>query len=349
MSVLEPGAHDEGAATAARERLAALATPAGALGRLGELAVWWAGVRGDADAEPPSHVVLHVVAGDHGVAGRGVSAYPASVTPLMVRAFVDGGAAACVLARQHEVAVRTHDLSVDVDWPDGVVGHDVTEHKVRRGSGSIDTEDAVGPADLARALAAGRSITDRSVDAGADLLLVGDMGIGNTTPAAALVAALLELDTSTTTGRGTGVDDATLAHKQEVVATAVARAVAERGRDPFGLLSALGGADLAAMAGIMLQAAARRTPVLLDGVVTTAAALVAERAAPGTSAWFLAGHRSTEPAHGHALDALGLEPLLDLRMRLGEGSGALAALPLLRSATMLLRETALLADLLGGR
>ena len=333
---------------AARARLAALATPPGALGRLGELAVWWAGARGDAAAGPAEHVVLHVVAGDHGVVGRGVSAYPAAVTPAMVHAMVSGRAAVNALARQHGVSVRTHDLSVDVDWPAGTVGAEVTEHKVRRGSGSIDTEDALDPADLVRAVAAGRAVTDRSVDAGADLVVVGDMGIGNTTAAAALVAATLDVDAAEVTGRGTGIDDETLARKRTVVADAVARAVADRGSDPLGLLGALGGADLAAMAGIVMQAAARRTPVLLDGVVTTAAALVAEQAAPGTAAWLVAGHRSPEPAHGHSLRALGLQPLLDVGMRLGEGSGALAALPLLRSATLLLRETALLDELLGG-
>ncbi|WP_336922309.1 nicotinate-nucleotide--dimethylbenzimidazole phosphoribosyltransferase [Aquipuribacter sp. SD81] len=338
-------APDAAAAAAAADRLAALATPPGALGRLGDLAVWWAGVRGRATPPPPRHVHLHVVAGDHGVVARGVSAFPPTVTPLMVRAFLDGRAAATVLARRLGVHVRTHDLAVDVDWPDGT-DPALTAHKVRRGSGSIDTDDALTPAELDAALAAGADLADDSVDAGADLLVVGDMGIGNTTPAAALVAALLGQDPAGLTGRGTGVGDDALARKREVVTTAVARARDAHGEDPRALLGALGGADLAAMAGICAQAARRRTPVLLDGVVVTAAALAAERAAPGTAAWFAAGHRSAEPAHAPALDALGLQPLLDLGMRLGEGSGALAALPLLGAASDLLAETALLADLL---
>jgi nicotinate-nucleotide--dimethylbenzimidazole phosphoribosyltransferase len=148
------------------------------------------------------------------------------------------------------------------------------------------------------ALAAGAAIADDSVDAGADLLVVGDMGIGNTTPSAALVAALLGLDASVVTGRGTGVDDEGLARKTAVVHQALVRAGERHGRDPVRLLGALGGADLAAMTGICLQAARRRTPVLLDGVVVTAAALVAEHVAPGTAAWYAAGHRSSEPAHG---------------------------------------------------
>lgn len=340
-----PPPPDAAAVAAASRRVAALATPPGALGRLGDLAIWWAGVRGEACPAPPRDVHLHVVAGDHGVSSRGVSAFPAAVTPLMVRAFLDGGAAATVLARHQGVHVRTHDLAVDVDWPAGTDPQLIT-HKVRRGSGSIDIEDALTPAELDSALAAGASIADESVDSGADLLVVGDMGIGNTTPSAALVSALLGLDPAAVTGRGTGVDDEGLGRKKVVVAAAVARAGDRCGQDPLRLLGALGGADLAAMVGIHLQAAARRTPVLLDGVVVTAAALVAERVAPGTAAWFAAGHRSSEPAHSAALDALGLVPLLDLGMRLGEGSGALVALPLLGAAAVLLTETALLADLL---
>jgi nicotinate-nucleotide--dimethylbenzimidazole phosphoribosyltransferase len=307
--------------------------------------VWWAGVRGEATPAAPRDVHLHVVAGDHGVVARGVSAFPATVTPLMVRAFLDGGAAATVLARSLGVHVRTHDLAVDTLWPAGT-DPALVAHKVRRGSGSIDTEDALQPAELDAALAAGAALADASVDAGADLLVVGDMGIGNTTPAAALVAALLAADPGPLTGRGTGVDDAALDRKRRVVTAAVARAGAVHGDDPRALLGALGGADLAAMTGLCRQAAQRRTPVLLDGVVVTAAALAAERVAPGTAAWFAAGHRSAEPAHGPALAALGLEPLLDLGMRLGEGSGALVALPVLSAAATLLAETALLADLL---
>jgi nicotinate-nucleotide--dimethylbenzimidazole phosphoribosyltransferase len=344
-STSDPPAPDQQAGAKARQRLAALATPPGALGHLGELAVWWASVRGRETPPPPQQVHLHVVAGDHGVVARGVSAFPATVTPLMVGAFLDGGAAATVLARHLGVHVRTHDLAVDVDWPAGT-DPALLAHKVRRGSGSIDTEDALSPAELDAALAAGAAITDASVDAGADLLVVGDMGIGNTTPAAALVAALLGLDPTEATGRGTGIDDEALARKTAVVAAALVRAREWHGSDPYRLLGALGGADLAAMAGICRQAAARRTPVLLDGVVVTAAALAAERISPGTAAWFAAGHRSSEPAHTPALTALGLSPLLDLEMRLGEGSGALVALPLLSAAASLLAETALLADLL---
>jgi nicotinate-nucleotide--dimethylbenzimidazole phosphoribosyltransferase len=170
------------------------------------------------------------------------------------------------------------------------------------------------------------------------------MGIGNTTPAAALIAASLGLPATEVTGRGTGIDEATLAHKVDVVQTALDRA-GDRADDPVETLAALGGADIAASAGFMAAAAKAGVPVLLDGLIAVSAALMAERLAPGAAAWFAAGHRSTEPAQTLALDKLGLEPILDVGMRLGEGSGAVAAVPLVRSAALLLRDVALLSDL----
>jgi len=181
--------------------------------------------------------------------------------------------------------------------------------------------------------------------AGAQLLLAGDMGIGNTTPAAALVAAGLGLPATEVVGRGTGVDDAALLHKQHVIQTALDRA-RERVADPVETLAALGSADLAATTGYVLAAARAGVPVLLDGLMAVACALTADRIEPGAAAWFAAGHRSTEPAQTVALAKLGLEPLLDLGLRLGEGSGAVAAVPVLRSAIALLRDVALLADLM---
>jgi nicotinate-nucleotide--dimethylbenzimidazole phosphoribosyltransferase len=182
------------------------------------------------------------------------------------------------------------------------------------------------------------------IAAGAQLLVSGDMGIGNTTPAAALIAASLGIPAAEVTGRGTGIDEAALAHKIDVVQAALDRA-GDRVDDPVDTLTALGSADLAAAAGFMAAAARAGVPVLLDGVISVASALMAERLAPGAAAWFAAGHRSTEPAQTLALDKLGLVPVLDLGMRLGEGSGAVAAVPIVRSAALLLRDVALLADL----
>ena len=199
--------------------------------------------------------------------------------------------------------------------------------------------DALSEDETKAAIAAGRSIADEEVDTGADLLIAGDMGIGNTTPATVLVAALTNNEPVAVVGRGTGIDDAGWIRKTAAVRDALYRAHAVRS-DPAALLRVAGGADLAAMAGFLAQSAVRRTPVLLDGVVVTAAALVAERLAPGARRWWQAGHRSTEPAHTLALAQLGLEPIVDLGMRLGEGTGAVVALPVLRAAIATLAEMA---------
>jgi nicotinate-nucleotide--dimethylbenzimidazole phosphoribosyltransferase len=334
---------DPAAAAAAAERLAGLATPAGALGRLGDLAVWLAATQGSVPPVPLTDVRLVIFAGDHGVARHGVSAYPPAITAAMVRTFVAGRAGVSALAAAHDVRVRVLDLGVDDDLADAPA--EVREHKVRRGSGAIHLADALTAEETSRAVGVGRLVADEEIEGGAQLLLAGDMGIGNTTPAAALVAAGLGLPASEVTGRGTGVDDSTLLHKQQVVQQALDRA-GDRIADPVATLTALGSADLAATTGYLLRAAERGVPVLLDGLISVACALTAERIAPGAVAWFAAGHRSTEPAQSLALAKLGLDPVLDLGLRLGEGSGAVAAVPVLRSAVALLRDVALLADLL---
>ena len=328
----------------ARARVAALAKPTGALGQLEDLAVWWSACRGVSPAPPPAAVRAVVLAGDHGVtaAGTGVSAYPREVTAAMVGAFVAGVAGVSVLARQHDVSVRVLDLGVDADLTG--LPADVTAHKVRRSSGAIDQEDALTLAQTEQALAAGAAIAAEEIAAGADLLIIGDMGIGNTTPAAALIAATWGVPASEVTGRGTGIDDAALEAKTALIQTALDRAGA-RSADPVDRLAALGSADLAAGVGFLVAAARAGVPVLLDGVVALAEAAVAEDLAPGCVAWWAAGHRSTEPAQQLATEKLGLVPLLDLGLRLGEGSGAVAAVPLVRSAALLLSDMALLADL----
>lgn len=332
----------DGARTAAAQRLAAMATPPGALGRLGELAVWVAATQGQVPPVPVENVRAVIFAGDHGVADHGVSAFPKSITPAMVRTFLAGKAGVSVLAAQHGVSVRVLDLGVD----DDLAGVDVavSTFKIRRGSGAIHLEDALTMEQTLRALAAGEAVAAEEIAAGAQLLISGDMGIGNTTPASALIAASLGLPASEVTGRGTGVDEAGLAHKTVLIQQALDR-TAGRTSDPVETLAALGSADLAASAGFMAAAARAGVPVLLDGVISVAAAVLADRLAPGAVAWFAAGHRSTEPAQSLALDKLGLEPILDLGMRLGEGSGAVAAVPIVRSAALLLADVAQLSDL----
>jgi nicotinate-nucleotide--dimethylbenzimidazole phosphoribosyltransferase len=325
----------------ARRRMDALAKPTGALGRLEDLAAWVSACQGTCPPRPLDRVRAVILAGDHGVSRNGVSAYPREVTPVMVRAFVSGVAGANSLARQHDVALRVLDLGVDDDLDD--LPAEISVYHLGP-SEPIDKADALTAADCKQALRAGEVIAEDEISAGADLLIIGDMGIGNTTPAAALVGASFGLRAEEVVGRGTGVDDDRLQHKTEVIGQALDR-IGQRAEDPFDRLAALGSADIAAGVGFLRTAARSGVPVLLDGVVSVAEACVAEDLEPGIVAWCVAGHRSTEPAQQLALDKLGLEPILDLGLRLGEGTGALTALPVLRSAVLLLRELALLADL----
>ena len=325
---------DAGAAAAARARHERLTKPPGSLGRLEDLSVWVASCQGACPPRPFERARVVVFAGDHGVALAGVSAYPAEVTAQMVGNFEAGGAAINVLADVAGATVRVADIAVDGESPAAV-----SAHKVRRGSGNIAVEDALTPEETVAAIEAGRRIADEEVDAGADLLIAGDMGIGNTTPATTLIAALADAEPVAVVGRGTGIDDGGWARKTAAVRDALYRA-RHSATDPVALLRICGGADLAAIAGFCAQAALRRTPLLLDGLVVTAAALIAERLAPGARLWWQAGHRSTEPAHAVALDRLGLDPIVDMRMRLGEGTGATVALPVVRAAVAALASMA---------
>jgi nicotinate-nucleotide--dimethylbenzimidazole phosphoribosyltransferase len=330
----------------ARKRLAALATPSGALGRLGELGIWVAATQGRVPPAPIDDVRLVIFAGDHGVATHGVSAFPPAITGAMVRTFIAGKAAVNALAATHAVTVRVLDIGVDDDFADldEATRAALTAHKVRRSSGAIHLEDALTPGQTRQALDAGAAIAREEIRSGAQLLISGDMGIGSTTPAAALIAAGLGVPASEVVGRGTGIDDHALAHKTDVIDTALQRA-GSRTVDPIDTLTAVGSADLAATTGYLLAAAQDGVPVLLDGLMSVACALTADRIEPGAAAWCAAGHRSTEPAQSLALAKMGCEPLLDLGMRLGEGSGAVAAVPVVRSASALLREVALLSEL----
>lgn len=330
----------------AQRRLAALATPPGALGRLGETAVWLSATQGVVPPAPLTSVRLVIFAGDHGVAQHGVSAFPSEITGAMVRTFLAGRAGVSALARTHGVHVRVLDLGCTDDFADLEPGvrEALQAHKVREGSAPIHLADALTSQEYAEAWAAGETVAREEVALGADLLISGDMGIGNTTPTAALVAAALGLPGSAVAGRGTGVDDTALAHKAALVDQAVAR-LGDRAGDPAEVLRVLGSADLVATTAFLVTAARAGVPALLDGLIGVACGLLADRIAPGAAAWFAAGHRSPEPGQSLALESLGLSPLLDLGMRLGEGSGAVAAVPLLHSAIALLREVALLEDL----
>ncbi len=326
---------------AALARWDLLAKPPGSLGRLEELGAWVCATQGRCPPQPLDDVAVVVFAGDHGIASQGVSAYPSDITAAMVRTFVAGGAAVNVLARLVGAEVRVLDMSVDADLSD--LGPGVVGHKVRRGTEPIDTTDAMTLQEAVQGFQAGRAVADEAVDSGVQLLVVGDMGIGNTTPAAVLTGLLTRSEVVDVVGRGTGVDDAGWMRKAAAVRDAMFRARGRTG-DPMDLVAAVGGPDLAAMSGFLVQAAWRRTPVVLDGVVSGAAALLAQRVSFRSPRWFQAGHLSVEPAHAKALDRLGLDPLVEAGMRLGEGTGALVAIPQVRAAAALLAEMSLLSE-----
>lgn len=335
------GDPDKQARLAGLARWDTLAKPAGALGRIEELGGWVCATQGACPPRPLDDLRVVVFAGDHGVAASQVSAYPPEVTASMVRTMAAGGAAVNVLARLVGASVEVYDMAVDADLSD--LGPTVGRHKVRRGTGSIDVEDAMTLEQSIEAFEAGRAVADRAVDSGVQLLVVGDMGIGSTTPASTLVGLLTRSEVVDVVGRGTGIDDQGWMRKASAVRDAMHRGRLRLG-DPLDLLAAVGGPDIAAMAGCLTQAGIRRTPVVLDGLVTTTAALLAQRVSFRAPRWFVAGHRSTEPAHTRALDRLGLTPLLDASMRLGEGTGALLAVPMVTAAASLLAEMALLSE-----
>lgn len=324
------------AAELARRHLDSLAKPPGSLGRLEELAVHLASITGRApSAERP---VVFVFAADHGVAAEGVSAYPASVTGQMVAAFLRGGAAINVLARQAGARVVVADFGVasSLGPAPGLV-----DCRIAPGTRNMAQGPAMTAGEARAAIEHGRRLAEAAVDDGADLLLTGEMGIANTTAAAAVTAALCGAEPEAVTGRGTGLDEGGWRRKVEVVRRALAVNRPDP-RDGLAVLSAVGGFEIAGLVGVILAGAARRVPVVLDGFIAGAAALVAVTLAPAARHVLLAAHRSAEPGHPVALAHLGLVPYLDLGLRLGEGTGAALFVHLARAAARLYREMATL-------
>jgi nicotinate-nucleotide--dimethylbenzimidazole phosphoribosyltransferase len=317
--VADPGP-DVAASAAVAARAAQVLRPAGALQRLDEVAAWLAGWQ---RTERPvvSRPAAIVFAADHGVTVEGVSAYPAAVTVEMLRALREGAATAAVLCR--EVGAQLHVVDVGVGRP----------------TGNIAVEAALSVDAFSVAWEAGRAAV-AALDA--DLLVLGEMGIGNTTSAAAIACGLFGGPASQWVGRGTGVDDEGLARKTAVVERAVARVAGVS--EPLELLRQVGGAELVAIAGACAEARARSLPLLLDGYVVTAAVAALEVASPGALAHCLAAHRSPEPGHALLLDRLGLDPLLDLDLRLGEASGALLAVPIVRMAAAAVTDVATFSE-----
>ncbi|QLJ00790.1 nicotinate-nucleotide--dimethylbenzimidazole phosphoribosyltransferase [Streptomyces sp. NEAU-sy36] len=310
--------------------------PAGALGRLDELGEWLSAAQNAVPVRPVERPRLILFAGDHGIAALDVSARPAGGAERLVRDVLEGASPAAVLARRLGVPVRVVDMALDCA-PDAFP-EEVTRHRVRRGSGRIDIEDALTLDEAEAAVRAGMAVADEEADSGTDLVVLGDVSVGGTTAAAVLVAALCGTDASVVTGRGGhAIDDLTWMRKCAAIRDALRRARPVLG-DQLQLLAAVGGADLAAMTGFLLQCAVRKLPVILDGVVTTACALVAQRVAFRAPDWWLAGHDSGEPGQAKALDRMALEPLLAQGVKTGEGLGALLALPLVQAAAALAAE-----------
>jgi nicotinate-nucleotide--dimethylbenzimidazole phosphoribosyltransferase len=333
---------DDEAMAAALARHGRLAKPAGSLGRLEALGVQLAGISGSCPPPIPQRVTVAVFAGDHGVVASGVTPWPQEVTTAMVGAFAAGSAAVNALARQVGADVVVVDVGVAGDVPTHAA---ILDRKVRRGTADLAVGAAMTVDDARAAIAAGAAVAVDAIEAGADCLVTGDMGIGNTTPSAALIAATTGQSAEALTGRGTGIDDDMLRRKRKIVADAVRRA--ER-LAPLDLLAEIGGLEIAAIAGFVAAGAARRVPVVVDGVIALAGTLVADALTGGAvRPYLVGGHRSVEPAATAALDHLGLEPLLDLGLRLGEGTGAVLAVPLVQAAARVLTEMATLDELLG--
>jgi nicotinate-nucleotide--dimethylbenzimidazole phosphoribosyltransferase len=329
---------DPAAARATRAALDAKTKPRGSLGRLEQIARRVGAIRGGAALEPLRAAIV-VVAADHGVVAEGVSAYPPEVTAQMVANFVRGGAAINVLARRAAAEV----IVVDAGVAEPILDARVRSLRIGPGTTSFVTGRAMSKEQALSALAAGIELAQELAAGGVGIVGLGEMGIGNSTAGAAITAALLGCDAREVCGRGTGVDNAGLARKVGVVRRALRRHDLGAG-DPIDVMSAVGGFEIAVLAGLALGAAAARVVVLVDGFIATSAMLVAARLAPAVSSAMIAAHRSPEPGHAIALEALELEPILDLGLRLGEGTGAALALPIVQASLAIVAEMATFDD-----
>jgi nicotinate-nucleotide--dimethylbenzimidazole phosphoribosyltransferase len=329
---------DEAAMQAAQARQDQLTKPRGSLGRLETLSLQLAGITGQALPCVERKAVI-VLAGDHGITAEGVSAYPAEVTAQMVLNFLQGGAAVNVLARQAGARFVVADVGVAADLPHHP---HLLRHKIARGTANFVRGPAMTREQAARAVEIGIEIVAGEVACGLDLVATGEMGIGNTTPASAIAAVYTGLPVERVTGRGTGVDNAGLAHKVQVIERALARHQPDAA-DALGVLAAVGGFEIGAIAGVCLAAAAHRVPVVVDGFISASGALIAAALCPAATSYFIASHLSVERGHAPLWQALGLHPLLDMDLRLGEGTGAVLAFHLVEAACRILAEMATFA------
>jgi nicotinate-nucleotide--dimethylbenzimidazole phosphoribosyltransferase len=327
---------DTFAALAARALQDRLTKPQGSLGFLESLSVQLAAIAGECPPPVPEPVTIAVFAGDHGVVNAGVTPWPSEVTAQMVANFCAGGAAINVLARHVGASVVVVDVGVATPIPGNA--HGLLRRNVRLGTANLDKGPAMSQDEALAALNVGAGVAQEALNRGAKLLVTGDMGIGNTTPSAALVAAFTKSSPRDVTGRGTGIDDEMLNVKTRVIESALARLSPDA--TPLDILAEVGGLEIAALAGFITAGAATKVPVVIDGVIAVAAAVVARAFAPNVTGYLIAGHRSSEPGASAGLVHLGLSPVLDLGLRLGEGSGAALAVPLIQAAAKILREMA---------
>ncbi|HEV7758200.1 MAG TPA: nicotinate-nucleotide--dimethylbenzimidazole phosphoribosyltransferase [Acidimicrobiales bacterium] len=351
------GPLDDAAVQAATGRHLSLTKPPGSLGRLEALGIQLAGISGQAVPPLPRPAAVAVFAADHGVHAQGVSLWPQEVTTQMVANFVAGGAAINVLARQAGVDVVVVDVGVAADLPDALTssadaataspaateaggGRRLIDRKIARGTADLSAGPAMTPEQARAALDAGAEVAAELVAHGHRCLLTGDMGIANTTASTALIVALADRRATEITGPGAGLPPADVPRKVAVVAAAAARARDRHGDDALAILAEIGGFEHAALAGFIVAGAALGVPVVVDGVIAAAALLVASRLAPGVEASTIGGHRSVEPGSSAVLETLGLTPVLDLDLRLGEGTGAALAYPLIEAAARILGEMA---------
>jgi len=329
---------DAGAMKAAAERQDQLTKPAGSLGVLEEISIKLAGITGSVMNEVDMKTIV-VMAGDHGVTDEGVSAFPKEVTPQMVMNFVHGGAAINVLARHAGARVVVVDIGVDaqIDNPH------VLSMKVKNGTDNFAKGPAMTRDEAIRALEVGIEIAYKEIDSGVKLLATGDMGIGNTTPSSAILLALTGRPVDGLVGRGTGIGNGDLDHKRKVITDAIDMLHPDK-NDPIDVLAKVGGLEIAGLAGLIIGAASRRVPVVIDGFISSAAALMAGRISPQSIDYMIASHVSVEPGHRLILEELGLNPMLHMDMRLGEGTGAALAMTLVEAATKIIKEMATFAE-----
>ncbi len=330
---------DEAAMAAARARQDTLTKPQGSLGRLEELSIKLAGIFGEATPVIKRKAII-VAAGDHGVVAEGVSAYPQEVTPQMVLNFLGGGAAINVLSKHAGAEIVVVDAGVAGDLPSHPK---LRPAKIARGTGNMAVGPAMSRQQAIQCIETGIETAQEQIAEGADLVACGDMGIGNTTPSSAITAVITGTDPAITTGRGTGLDDPQLAHKVDVVRRAI-RVNNPDPKDGLDVLAKVSGFEIGVLAGAMLGTAASHRPAVVDGFISGAAALIAWTISPAARHYFIASHQSVEPGHRIGLEKMGLTPLLDMGMRLGEGTGAALAMHIIEASAKCLAEMATFAD-----